>query len=86
MRRSWQLVSVVTTLKENSVLNSRKLSNSIYVLVLVTFIITFSRFGAHQYCCCMLDCRRPYIPRKINLGPVFREKEKVKDTMLVMTF
>ena len=50
--------------------------------MLVTFVITFSRTGAYQYCYFMLDCRRPYSPRKSNLGPVFREKEKVKDKIV----
>ena len=76
MRRSWWLVSVVTTLKENSVINTKLLSNSIYVHVLVTFFVTFSRSGTYQYCYWMLDCRWPYSPEKFVLDP-FQEKEKV---------
>ena len=82
MRRSWQLVSVVAALKKNSVLNNKLLSKSLYVHVLVTFVVTFGRSGAYQYCCWKLDCRRPYSLRKINLGLVFREKEKVKDKIV----
>ena len=78
-KQSSRLVSVVTALKENSVLDTNLLSDLIYVHVLVTFVITFGRSGAYQYCYCMLDCRRPYCPRKIYLGPIFREKEKVKN-------
>ena len=81
-KRSWQLVSVVTVLKENSVFDTNLVSDLAYVHVLVTFVVTFSRSGAHQYCYCMLDCRRPYSPRKINLGPIFWEKEKVKDKIV----
>ena len=83
-RRSWRLFSVVADLKENSVLSNKLLSKSLYVHVLVAFVITFGRSGAYQYCYCMLDCRRPYSPRKINLGPVFFfwEKEKVKDKIV----
>ena len=40
MRRSWRLVSVVTDLKENSVLTNKLLSKSLYVHVLVTFVVT----------------------------------------------
>ena len=67
---------MVTALKENSVLHTNLLSDLIYVHVLVTFVVTFSRSGAHQYCYCMLDCRRPYSPRKINLGPVSGKKKR----------
>ena len=73
---------MVAALKENSVLHTNLLSDLIYVHVLVAFIVTFSRSGAHQYCYCMLDCRRPYSPRKIYLGPFFQEKEKVKDKIV----
>ena len=69
MGQSWWLISVVATLKENSVLNSKLLSNSIYVHVLVTFVITFSRSGTYQYCYCMLDCRWPYSPEKLFFDP-----------------
>ena len=83
MRRSWPLVSVVTALKENSVLSNKLLSKSLYVHVLVTFVITFGRSGAYQYCYCMLDCRRPYSPEKLILDPFFfQEKEKVKDKIV----
>ena len=68
-------LSVVAALKE-SVLNTNLLSDLIYVQVLVTFVVTFSRSGAHQYCYCMLDCRRPYSPRKIYLGPVSWKKKR----------
>ena len=67
---------MVTALKENSVLNMNLLSDLIYVHVLVTFVVTFGRSGAYQYCYCMLDCRRPYSPRKINLGPVSGKKKR----------
>ena len=43
--------------EKNSVLNTKLLSNSIYVHVLVKFVVTFSRSGTYHYCCCMLDCR-----------------------------
>ena len=66
---SWQWVSVVTTLKENIILNTKLLSRSIYVHVLVTFVVTFSRSNAYRYCYCMLDCRWPYSPEKIGLNP-----------------
>ena len=74
MRRSWQSVSMVATLKENSVLNTKLLLSSIYVHVLVKFVVTFSMSSTYQYCCRMLDCRQSYSPEKINL---FWEKEKV---------
>ena len=77
---------MVTALKENSVLNMSLLSDLIYVHVLVTFVVTFGRSGVYQYCYFMLDCRRPYSPRKIDLGPVFWEKEKVRTKLLVMAF
>ena len=76
------MISVVTHLKENSVLNNNLLSDLIYVHVLVIFVVTFSRSGAYQYCFWKLDCRRPYSPRKINLGPIFWEKEKAKDKIV----
>ena len=43
--------------ERNGVLIMNLLANSIYVHVLVTFIITFTRSGTYQYCYCMLDCR-----------------------------
>ena len=46
--RSWRSVSMVTLLKENSILNTSLLLSSIYVHVLVRFIITFSRSGTCQ--------------------------------------
>ena len=67
---------MVTALKENSVLHTNLLSDLIYVHVLVIFTVTFSRSGAHQYCYCMLDCRRPYSPRKIYLGPISGKKKR----------
>ena len=77
MRRSWRLVSVVAALKENSVLSNKLLSKSLYVHVLVTFVITFGRSGAYQYCHCVLDCRRSYSPEKLILDP-FPGKRKGK--------
>ena len=77
MRRSWRLVSVVTALKENSVLSNKLLSKSLYVHVLVTFVVIFGRSGAYQCCHCMLDCRRPYSPEKFILDP-FPGKRKGK--------
>ena len=76
------LFSVVTALKENSVLSNKLLSKSLYVHVLVTFMVTFGRSVAYQYCYCMLDCRRPYSPEKLILDPFFQEKEKVKDKIV----
>ena len=76
MRRSWRLVSVVAALKENSVLSNKLLSKSLYVHVLVTFIVTFGRSGAYQYCHWMLDCKRPYSPEKLILDPFFWEKKR----------
>ena len=67
---------MVAALNENSVLNANLLSDLIYVHVLATFIVTFGRSGAYQYCYCMLDCRRPYSPRKIYLGPVSGKKKR----------
>ena len=63
-------------LKENSVFHTNLLSDLIYVHVLVTFIVTFSRSSAHQYYYCMLDCRRPYSPKKFYLGPVSGKKKR----------
>ena len=73
---------MVAALKENSVLSNKLLSKSLYVHVLVTFVVTFGRSGAYQYCHCMLDCRRPYSPEKLILDPFFGEKEKVKDKIV----
>ena len=67
---------MVTALKENNVLNTNLLSDLTYVHVLVTFVITFGGSGAYQYCYCMLDSRRPYSPRKINLGPISGKKKR----------
>ena len=86
MRRSLQLVSVVTDLKENSVLTNKLLSKSLSVHVLVTFIVTFGRSSAYQYCHCMLDCRRPYSPEKNLFLDPFLGKRKGKDKVLVVTF
>ena len=74
---------MVAALKENSVLTNKLLSKSLYVHVLVTFVVTFGRSGAYQYCHCMLDCRRPYSPEKLIWDPfIFWKKEKVKDRIV----
>ena len=73
---------MVATLKENSVLSNKLLSKSLYVHLLVTFVVTFGRSGAYQYCYCMLDCRRPYIPEKLILDLFFSGKAKVKDKIV----
>ena len=62
---------------KNSVLSNKLLSKSLYVHVLVTFIITFGRSGAYQYCHWMLDFRSPYSPEKLILDP-FLGKRKGK--------
>ena len=77
MRRSWRLVFMGAALKENSVLSNKLLSKSLYVHVLVTFLITFGRSSAYQYYHCMLDCRRPYSPEQLMLDP-FPGKKKGK--------
>ena len=60
--QSWQSVSVVATLKEISILNTNLLLSSIYVHVLVGFVVTFSRSGTYQF---YLFVVRPYSPEKI---------------------
>ena len=63
--------------ERKSVLSNKLLSESLYVHVLVTFVVIFGRSGAYQYCYCMLDCRRPYSTEKFILDP-FPGKRKGK--------
>ena len=72
---TWFLWSLLW--KKNSVLSNKLLSKSLYVHVLVTFVVTFGRSGAYQHCYCMVDCRRPYSPEKLILDP-FPGKRKGK--------
>ena len=43
--------------ERNSLLNTKLLVGSIYVHVLVKFVVTFSMSSTYQYCCRMSDCR-----------------------------
>ena len=71
---------MVATLKGINILNTNLLSSlfkvSIYVHVLVRFVITFSRSATYQLHDLLLDCRWPYSCEKFILDPFTGKKKR----------